>query len=123
MPLYTVMTRLLGREPNSEDLPGSVIPMDEDEARELVDLGVLEPAPEDAVATDDSDPVKAALGKLTVKELQFVANSNGVQLGDATKKADIVDIVAAMFDDSGADAVTVLLERVAAAREAFKASQ
>jgi hypothetical protein len=123
MPLYVVLTRLLGRERNSEDLPGSVIEMDEDDALELVALGALEAAPDDAVATDASDPIKAALGALNVKELQFFANSNGLSLGKATKKPDIVDILAEPVDRDDADEVTAFLERVAGVREAFKASQ
>lgn len=123
MPLYTVLTRLLGREPNGEDLPGSVIELDEDDALELVALGALEPAPDDAVATDGSDPVNAALDQLTVKELQFFANSNGLSLGKATKKPEIVDILAGPVDRGDADEVTAFLERVAGVREAFKASQ
>ena len=123
MPLYVVLTRLLGRERNSEDLPGSIIEMDEDDALELVALGALEAAPDDAVATDGSDPIKAALGALNVKELQFFANSNGLSLGKATKKPDIVDILAEPVDRDDADEVTAFLERVAGVREAFKASQ
>ncbi len=123
MPLYTVLKRLLGREPNGEDLPGSVIELDEDDALELVALGALEPAPDDAVATDGSDPVNAALDQLTVKELQFFANSNGLSLGKATKKPEIVDILAGPVDRGDADEVTAFLERVAGVREAFKASQ
>lgn len=123
MPLYTVLTRLLGREPRGEDLPGTFIEMDEDKARELVELGALELAPEGAVATDESDPIKAALDKLTVKELQFFANSNGWSLGKATKKPEIVDILAEPVDRDDADEVTAFLERVSDAREAFKASQ
>lgn len=123
MPLYTVLTRLLGREPKGEDLPGTVIEMDEDDAIELVALGALEPAPDGAVATDGSDPIIAALDKLTVKELQFVANSYAAPLGKATKKAEIVDILAAPVDRDNPDMVKVFLERVAEAREQFKASQ
>lgn len=123
MPLYTVLTRLLGREPKGEDLPGTIIEMDEDEARELVALGAIELAPEDAVATDGSDPIIAALDKLTVKELQFFANSNGWSLGKATKKPEIVDILAEPVDREDADKVTAFLRCIAATREAFKASQ
>jgi hypothetical protein len=123
MPLYTVLTRLLGREPKGEDLPGSVIELDEDDAIELVALGALELAPEDAVATDGSDPIIAALDKLTVKELQFLANSYSVPLGKVTKKPEIVDILAAPVDRDDPETVKAFLERVAEAREQFKASQ
>ncbi len=109
MPLYTVMTRLLGREPNSEDLPGSVIPMDEDEARELVDLGVLEPAPEGAIATDGSDPINAALAPLNVKQLKVFAAAAQVDLGTAAKKAEIQQLLADSVDRDNADQVAAFI--------------
>lgn len=116
MPLYTVMTRLLGREPNSEDMPGSVIPMDEDEARELVDLGVLEPAPDDAVATDGSDPIEAALGSLNLKQLKAFAAAAQVDLGSVAKKAEIQQLLANSVDRDNADQVAAFIVMAEAAK-------
>lgn len=109
MPLYTVLTRLLGREPNSEDNPGSVIEMEEDDAIELVALGALEPAPEDAVATDVSDPIEAALGALSVKQLKALAAAAQLELGTATKKPDIQQLLADSVDRDDADQVAAFI--------------
>ncbi|MBA4779160.1 hypothetical protein [Blastomonas sp.] len=109
MPLYTVLTRLLGREPNGEDLPGSVIELDEDDALELVALGALEPAPEDAVATDGSDPIEAALGALNVKQLKALAAAAQLDLGTATKKPDIQQLLADSVDRDDADKVAAFI--------------
>lgn len=109
MPLYTVLTRLLGREPNGEDLPGTIIEMDEDEARELVALGALEPAPEDAVATDGSDPIHAALAPLNVKQLKAFAAAAQIDLGTAAKKAEIQQLLADSVDRDNADQVAAFI--------------
>lgn len=42
MPFYTVLTRILGREPTGEDLPGAVIELAEGHAAHLVAIGALE---------------------------------------------------------------------------------
>lgn len=109
MSLYVVLTRLLGRERNSEDLPGSVIEMDEDDALELVALGALEPAHDDAVATDGSDPIDAALARLSVKQLKALATAAQLDLGTATKKPDIQQLLADSVDRDDADQVAAFI--------------
>lgn len=116
MPLYVVLTRLLGREPNSEDLPGSVIELDEDDALELVALGALEPAPEDAIATDGSDPIETALAALNVKQLKALAAAAQLELGTATKKADIQQLLADSVDRDDADQVAAFIVMAEAAK-------
>lgn len=118
MPLYTVLTRLLGREPKSEDLPGSVIELDEDHAIELVALGALELAPEDAVATDGSDPIDAALAPLSVKQLKALAQAAQLDLGAATKKPDIQQLLADSVDRNDADQVAAFIVMAEAAKAA-----
>lgn len=56
MPRYNVLTRILGREPTGEDLPGAVIEMAEDHAAHLVAIGALELA---AVLPEALVPVPA----------------------------------------------------------------
>lgn len=116
MPLYVVLTRLLGREPNGEDLPGSVIEMEEDDALELVMLGALEPAPDDAVATDGSDPIDAALAPLTVKQLKALAAEAQLDLGTASKKPDIQQLLADSVDRDNADQVAAFIVMAEAAK-------
>ena len=118
MPLYTVLTRLLGREPNGEDLPGSVIELDEDDALELVALGALEPAPDDAVATDGSDPIETALGALSVKQLKALAAAAQLDLGTVTKKPDIQQLLADSVDRDDADQVAAFIVMAEAAKAA-----
>ena len=48
--------------------------------------------------TEDSDPITVAddpLAEMTVKELQAYADTNGIDLGEATKKADILAAIKA----------------------------
>ena len=116
MPLYTVLTRLLGREPKGEDLPGSVIELDEDDAIELVALGALEPAPDDAVATDGSDPIDAALAQLSVKQLKALAVAAQLDPGTATKKPDIQQLLADSVDRDDADQVAAFIVMAEAAK-------
>ena len=118
MPLYTVLTRLLGREPNGEDLPGSVIELDEDDALELVALGALEPAPDDAVATDGSDPIETALSALSVKQLKALAAAAQLDLGTVTKKPDIQQLLADSVDRDDADQVAAFIVMAEAAKAA-----
>lgn len=55
--------------------------------------------------TEDSKPAAAAddqLSEMTIKELQAYADANGIDLGDATKKADILAAInAAEAEESG----------------------
>lgn len=116
MPLYTVLTHLLGRAPKGEDLPGSVIELDEDDAIELVALGALELAPEDAVATDGSDPIDAALAPLSVKQLKALAQAAQLDLGSATKKPDIQQLLADSVDRNDADQLAAFIVMAEAAK-------
>lgn len=109
MPLYTVLTRLLGRTPKGEDLPGSVIGMDEGDARELVDLRALELAPDDAVATDGSDPVMAALTPLSVKQLKALAAAAAIDIGKTAKRADILELLFDTVDRDDDDQVAAFI--------------
>jgi len=118
MPLYTVLTRLLGREPKGEDKPGSVIELDEDDALELVALGALEPAPDDAVANDGSDPIKAALGALNVKQMKALAAAAQLDLGTVTKKPDIQQLLADSVDRDDADQVAAFIVMAETAKAA-----
>ncbi|MGW8565661.1 Rho termination factor N-terminal domain-containing protein [Isoptericola sp. NPDC055881] len=54
----------------------------------------------DGPATDDSDEPKP-IDKMTVDELRAHAAEAGVDLGDATKKADIVAAITAAQDAGG----------------------
>lgn len=71
----------------SEDIP-------EDEVKRLFDEGFLAEKPDEA---DDSEDDEGPRDKWTVPKLKAYAEQHSIDLGDATKKADIL----AAIDKSG----------------------
>lgn len=69
-------------------------------------LVVLEGEIPDVPATPEPDPLgdpTRDLEDLTVAELKEVAAERGVDLGDATKKADIIDVIESAATDGDED--------------------
>ena len=89
---------------------GSVVELPDDEARKLIDAAAkefscVEAAPKVDAASEkleaDSDgDAPISLGEMTVEELKHFAADNGIDLGKATKKADIISLIEAATDES-----------------------
>ncbi len=51
--------------------------------------------------TKDEAPKTKTVGKMTVEELKAYAVENGIDLGDAEKKADILAVIAVIKETEG----------------------
>lgn len=75
------------------------VPEEGSEARRLfdqqIDKGDLVPV--------DSEPADDGLGSLKVDDLKALAADEGIDLGDATKKADIIEVIEAARNSEPAD--------------------
>lgn len=116
MPLYKVLTRILGRNPEGEDKPGDLVVIAADEAQDLLVLGALELlAVEPGESDDDSDPDEGAdeiltvLDTLTVKQLKSLADATKLDLGTATKKDEIVLLLADSVDRTDVDQIAAFI--------------
>lgn len=116
MPLYKVLTRILGRNPEGEDKPGDLVVIAADEAQDLLALGALELlAVEPGEIDDDSDPdegadeILAVLDTLTVKQLKSLADAAKLDLGTATKKGEIVLLLADSVDRTDVDQIAAFI--------------
>lgn len=89
---------------------GSIVELPDDEARKLIDVAEKEfscvdaepevdAAPEKLEADSDGD-ASISFGEMTVEELKCFAADNGIDLGKATKKADIISLIEAAMDES-----------------------
>ncbi|MER2061406.1 MAG: Rho termination factor N-terminal domain-containing protein [Aerococcus urinaeequi] len=86
MPKYKVIAPLLHE---GVIVASGFIDLDDDQAKRLADFGVIGPAPQELVDDQADEP----LDKKTIPELRSYAAENGIDLGELTKKGDILDAI------------------------------
>ncbi len=110
MPLYKVLTRLLGHAPKGDNSPGDLVEMTRTDAAELVALGALDLISDDeAPGDEDADAILTALDAMTVKQLKALATAAELDLSAATKKPEIVQVLADSVDRDNADQVAAFI--------------